>query len=138
MVKEAEKYAEEDKKRKESAEVHNQANSVVYATEKALADYGDKVSASDKEAIQKEVDELKKAIESKDNDKIKAAMDSVQKASHKLAEEVYKATASQQTGAGEAGAGGAGTGTQGQAGANEEKPKKGGDDDVIDADFKAE
>lgn len=141
MVKEAEKYAEEDKKRKESAEVHNQASSVVYATEKALADYGDKVSAAEKEAIQKEIDALKKAIENKDNDKIKTAMDAVQKASHKLAEEVYKATASQQAGAagaaGGPGVGPEGAGAQPDSGPQGDKSNK-GDDGVIDADFKAE
>jgi molecular chaperone DnaK len=146
MVKQAEQYAEEDKKRKEEAELHNQASTTVYATEKALKDYGDKVSASDRENIQKEIDALKKAIESKDADKIKSGMETVQKASHKLAEEVYKATASQQQQAGSTGAGpgpdmGAGphqadntSDAQDSQGPN---PKK-DDDGVIDADFKAE
>ncbi len=138
MVKEAEKYAEEDKKRKEEAEILNQANSLLYSTEKSVKDYGDKISADDKSNIEKELNNLREAIKSKDHGKIKTSMDSLQSVSHKLAEEVYKSTASQQT-AGQ-GAGGheqphqeAGAG-QGQNSAG----AKGGNDDVIDADFKAE
>ena len=135
MVKEAEKFADEDKERKEEAEILNQANTVMYATEKSLKDYGDKVSASDKENIEKELKNLKEKIEKKDIEGIKAAMESLQKASHKLAEEVYKATAAQQAQQ-QSNAGG----EQAQdAGASQEKSvddKK--DDDVIDADFKSE
>ncbi len=141
MVKEAEKYAEEDKKRKEKVELVNQANAIVYSTEKAVTDYGDKVSANEKSKIEKELGHLKEAIKAEDESKIKQAMESLQKVSHKLAEEVYKATASQQT----AGAGGTsgqeefqkGQSTQqGSSPGNSGKNK--GDDDVIDADFKAE
>src|SRR3989338_6765619 len=95
MVKDAEKYADQDKKKKEEVELLNQANSLAYATEKSIKDYGDKVSAQDKENIEKELNNLKEAIKSKDQDKIKSGMESLQKVSHKLAEEVYKATAAQ-------------------------------------------
>ncbi len=137
MVKEAEKYADEDKKRKEEVEFVNQANVIVYSTEKSLKDYGDKVSATDKANIEKELASLKEAIQAKDSGKIKAGMESLQKAAHKLAEEVYKATAAEQA----AGAAGAGDGAQSSAGPSQEsaQPKKdGGKDDVIDADFKTE
>ncbi|MBU0467792.1 MAG: molecular chaperone DnaK [Candidatus Omnitrophica bacterium] len=136
MVKEAEKYADEDKKRKEEVELLNQANSAVYATEKSVKDYGDKISAEDKATIEKELAGLKEAIKTKDAGKINPAMEALQKASHKLAEEVYKATASQQA-AGEAPAGdqaqdaGGSGATQGQK-ADDNK------EDIIDADFKAE
>ena len=118
MVKEAEKFAEEDKKKKEEVELFNQANSFVYATEKSLKEYGDKVSASDKENIEKEINNLKEAIKAKDQAKTKSGMESLQKASHKLAEEIYKSTASQQAAQGGAqegqanqqGAGGADSG----------------------------
>jgi molecular chaperone DnaK len=140
MVKEAEKYAEEDKKRKEKVETINQANTFVYSTEKSLKDYGDKVSASEKENIEKEVAGLKEVIKSEDLDKIKKGMESLQKASHKLAEEIYKATSAQQT----AGAGpqpeaqGTDAGPQSGRPQGGEKKKSANKDDIIDADFKAE
>lgn len=135
MVKEAEKFAEEDKKRREEAELVNQANTLVYSTEKALKDYGDKVSASDKEAIEKELAVLRQAVTDKDQDKMKTSMEALQKASHKLAEEMYKASqanpaADAGTGANNASDASAGAGGNAASG---DKPK----DDVIDADFKA-
>lgn len=135
MVKEAEKFAEEDKKRREEAELVNQANTLVYSTEKALKDYGDKVSASDKEAIEKELAVLRQAVTDKDQEKIKTSMEALQKASHKLAEEMYKASqanpaADAGTGANNASDTSAGAGGNAASG---DKPK----DDVIDADFKA-
>jgi len=142
MVKEAEKYAEEDKAKKEEVELMNQANALVYATEKSVKDYGDKVTADDKANIEKELNNLKEAIKSKDHAKIKKSMESLQKVSHKLAEEVYKATASQQ-------AAGQGTGAEGpaagQAAEGASKSQQGqassgkqDKEDIIDADFKAE
>ena len=136
MVKEAEKYAEEDKKRKDEVELLNQANSAVYATEKSVKEYGDKISANDKSAIEKELEGLKNAIKTKDAQKIKSSMETLQKASHKLAEEVYKSTASQQAAsdspAGDhaQSAGGSGSGQDQKSDDNKE--------DIIDADFKAE
>jgi len=135
MVKEAEKFAEEDKKRRDEAELFNQANTLLYSTEKSLKDYGDKVSAAEKEAVEKELTGLRDAIKDKDQDKIKSSMESLQKVSHKLAEEMYKATAAQQQ---------AGANPQGEQ-PNPEQPQDGsaepkaekGKDDVIDADFKA-
>ncbi len=135
MVKEAEKYAEDDKKKRDEIEVVNQANSLVYATEKAVKDYGEKVSAADKENIDKELNSLKEAIKSKDLEKIKSGMESLQKVSHKLAEEIYKATASQQA----SGAQGANQGQEAPTEENKEtKTNEGKKDDVIDADFKVE
>ena len=135
MVKEAEQYAEEDKKRKEEVEAVNEGNSVVYATEKSLKEYGDKISADDKKAVEAELETLKKAVESKDVEKIKAAQESLNKASHKLAEEMYKATSAQGAGP-QAGAQAASGDPTQQAGAGTATENK--DDDVIDADFKAE
>ncbi len=136
MVKDAEQYAEEDKKRKEEAELLNQANTIVYATEKSLKDYGDKVSASDKENIEKELKALKEAVGKKDASAIKAGMESLQKASHKLAEEVYKATAAQQAAQGQGANPQPEGGTSG--GAEKKSDKTDSKDDVIDADFKSE
>jgi len=138
MVKEAEKYTEEDKKKKELAETLNQANTLVYATEKSLKEYGDKVSSQDKESIEKELTALKEAIKAGDAEKIKSVMESLQKASHKLAEEMYKATAAQQA-QGNAGAQSEDAGAQGQP--QSDSQEQGNDskkEDIIDADFKTE
>ena len=143
MVKQAEQFADEDKKRREEAELVNQANSMIYSTEKSLRDYGDKISAGDKGNIEKELNNLKEAVKSKDKEKIKSGLESLQKASHKLAEEVYKSTASQQAAGAGAGAAGGPHGheheqqSQSSGGGQQEK-SSGGKDDVIDADFKAE
>ncbi len=137
MVKEAEKFAEEDKKRKEEAELLNQANTLLYSTEKALKDYGDKVSADEKANVEKELAAFREAINAKDSDKIKSSMEAVQKVSHKLAEEMYKATAAQ-GGDAAAGAGPAeGPGPDSNAGGAQGNASDKGKDDVIDADFKA-
>ncbi|MCA9409259.1 MAG: molecular chaperone DnaK [Candidatus Omnitrophica bacterium] len=139
MVKEAEKYAEEDKKKKEEAETLNQANAMIYSTEKSVKDYGDKVSADDKANIEKELNNLKEVVKSKDTEKIKQSMEALQKVSHKLAEEVYKATASQQ--AAGAGAGASTENAQEASGGQSQGEKASGgkgDDDIIDADFKSE
>jgi molecular chaperone DnaK len=135
MVKEAEKFAEEDKKRREEAELLNQANTMLYSTEKSLKDYGDKVSAAEKEAVEKELAGLKDAIKDKNQDKIKSSMESLQKVSHKLAEEMYKATSAQkQADANPQPEQPNPTGSDN--GSAEPKTDK-GKDDVIDADFKA-
>jgi len=134
MVKEAEKYAEEDKKRREEAELLNQANTLLYSTEKSLKDYGDKVPAAEKESIEKELTGLRDAIKDKNHDKIKSSMESLQKVSHKLAEEMYKATAAQ--GQAQPGAGAEQPNPEQPSGSEEPKSEK-GKDDVIDADFKA-
>ena len=131
MVKEAEKFADEDKKRREEAELLNQANTLVYATEKALKDYGDKVSSADKESTEKALTALKDAVKDKNPDRIRSATEELQKASHKLAEEAYKAASAQQGGQ---------PGAQPQPDAPQQDGAEAGKsdkDDVIDADFKA-
>lgn len=139
MVKEAEKFAEEDKRRKEEVELINQANSLVYATEKSLKDYGDKVSSGDRANIEQELNSLKEAVKNKNTDRIKSGMESLQKAAHKLAEEIYKASAAQQAQGAQAGAGaGASHSAGGEFQQGQEEPKAGNKDDIIDADFKAE
>ena len=139
MVKEAEQYAEQDKKQKEEVETLNQANSLVYSTEKSLKEYGDKVSADEKANIEKELEGLKEALNSKDNEKIKKNMETLQTASHKLAEEIYKNSAAQQAaGAGAGGAAGAEAQQQGGSADQGKEEAKKDDEDVIDADFKAE
>ncbi|HOX09762.1 MAG TPA: molecular chaperone DnaK [Candidatus Omnitrophota bacterium] len=146
MVKEAEKFASEDTKKKEEVEVVNQADSLVYTTEKSLKDYGDKVSQQDRANIETGLNDLKQAIKDKNVDRIKKSMESLQQASYKLAEEIYKASAQNSQGSqggaeGAAGQTGPGAGPQagpeqpqGEAGP-EGGPKK---DDIIDAEFRAD
>ncbi|MBA7510161.1 Chaperone protein DnaK [subsurface metagenome] len=93
MVKEAGKFAGEDKKRKEEAELRNQADTVVYSTEKSLKEYGDKVSQEEREKIEKTLKAAKEALAGNDLEKIKKTQEELNKASHKLAEEVYKEAA---------------------------------------------
>jgi molecular chaperone DnaK len=133
MIKEAEKFATDDEKRKEDVEVRNQADTLLYATEKSLKDYGDKVDDSEKKKIEEKIAALREAIKGKDTDKIKSGLEELTKASHKLAEAVYKATAAK----GQAGPGADGP----EAKAEEpqgEKSAEGGKDDIIDAEFKEE
>jgi molecular chaperone DnaK len=139
MVKDAEKYAAEDEKRKEEAELVNQSNTLVYATEKSIKDYGEKVPQAERDNILKELEELKQAIKDKSLDRMKSGMESLTKASHKLAEEMYKATQAQ-PGQGQQGAQGQPGPDMGNAGPQQEEgpsQQAGGKDDVIDADFKA-
>ncbi len=131
MVKDAEKFADEDTKMKEEVENINQADQLVYATEKSLKDYGDKVSQSDRAGIEASINDLKAAIKDKNLERIKKGMEDLTRASHKLAEEIYKQAnaAKQQQGQQQAGPGQASQETP-----QEEKKK----DDVIDAEFKEE
>jgi molecular chaperone DnaK len=138
MVRQAEQYAADDAKRKEEVEAVNQADTLAYSVEKSLKDYGDKVSQAERAEIETKLNDLKTAIKDKNVDRVKKTMEELTKASHKLAEEVYKQTASRQQGAGpQPGGPGAGPGPQAGAGGggNGGRPK---DDDVIDAEFREE
>src|SRR5206468_2870322 len=84
-VKEAEKFAEDDKKIKEKIEVRNEADSVVYNVENMLKEAGDKIAKEEKDAIEKSANDVKEALKGEDLDKIKSAKDELLKASHKLA-----------------------------------------------------
>jgi molecular chaperone DnaK len=109
MVKEAEAHAAEDKRERERADARNEADGLIYTTEKSLKDYGDKVSATDKAAIENADAELKKAMEGQDVEAIKAKTEALKQASYKLAEEIYKTAAppgSDQGGGASSGGGG--------------------------------
>jgi molecular chaperone DnaK len=127
MVKEAEAHASEDKKRKELVEARNHADSLVYSTEKNVKEFGDKVSAAEKQAIETAIADLKSALAGEDVDAIKARTEALMQASMKLGEAMYKA--GQEAGPGAA-AGAAGD----QAGPSG-KSAGGPDDTVVDADF---
>ena len=109
LVRDAQTHTEEDKKRRKAAEAKNQADNLLYQTEKNLKEHGDKISADDRTKIEEAVTALKKAMEGTDPDAIESATQTLTTASHKLAEEMYKkASASAATGAGtETGGGGA-------------------------------
>ncbi len=135
MVKDAEANAESDKKKKEEVETKNEADSLVYQSEKSLKDYGDKISADDKSKIEAAIKELKDAIASNNIEEMKKKTESLKQASYKLAEEIYKAQGAQAgAGAGAAGANpGAGAGNSGaNAGSSNAGSKfdKGSADDV--------
>ncbi len=131
MVKDAEAHSAEDKKRREEIEIKNQADSLIYSTEKTLNENKDKLSEEEVKAIEADLEGAKKALESKDIDQIKTAMETLTKSSHKLAEEMYKKTAAQ----GAADAPGGPGAEAGEGGQPSDDGKKKTDDDVVDAEF---
>ena len=144
FVRDAEKFGKDDEKRKEEVETKNQADSLVYSTEKSLKEFGDKVSAPDKKNIEDRLSDLKEALKGKDTDRIKKGMEELTKASHKLAEEIYKKTSqSQGQGSGPKGqeeGPGAGQGRPQEEPETEKEAQGGGKkgDDIIDAEYTAE
>ena len=125
-VKEAEQYAADDKKKKEEIEAKNEADNLVYATEKSLKEHGDKISQDERLKIEQAINDTKEAIKGGDIAKIKEAKDKLSDASHKLAEEVYKAAQQQQQANAQ--------GTQSNAGAQANNNAGGNNDDnVVDA-----
>ena len=126
MTKDAELHAEEDKRQREAAEVRNQADTLIYSTEKSLQELGDKVDSATKDQINDKIKDLRKAMEGTDLEAIKKAQDELMQASHKLAEMMYQQAAGAQAGS----EGGADTSGKGEKGG-----KGGGDEDVVDADF---
>ena len=117
MVHDAEAHAEEDKRKKELADVRNQADTLVYSTEKSLSEHGSKLSESDKDQISKDLEALKKVQSGEDIQAIKNASEQLSKSAQKLAEILY-AQSQQQAG--------------GQGNQQAEAPK---DENVVDADF---
>ncbi|MDL2230046.1 molecular chaperone DnaK, partial [Treponema sp. OttesenSCG-928-L16] len=136
MVKEAELHAEEDKKERERAEVRNEADSMIYSTEKNMTELGDKVSAEDKSKTEQAVAELKQALEGGDIQTIKDKTEALKQASYKIAEEVYKQTAAQQEaqGGSQEAAGDAPGGDAGHGGADNTKSAEDVDYEVVDDD----
>ncbi len=124
MTKDAEIHAEEDKKRKEAVEIRNQADALIHATQKSLKDLTDQVDAETKANVEKEIENLKKAMEGDDIEAIKSASEALTNASHKLAELMYAKAAKENP---DAAGGAAGGSAGGQA--------KKDDDDVVDADY---
>jgi molecular chaperone DnaK len=121
-IKEAEKYAEQDKKMKELIEAKNEADSLIYTTEKALREHGDKISNDERLNIERAINDLKEAIKTDDTQKIRNMIDNLIRTSQKLGEAVYKANAS----AGNA----AGSSSTSSSSSSTSSDKK---DDVVDA-----
>ena len=96
MVRDAEAHADEDKQKREEVDLRNQADQLVYSTEKNLSEMGDKISTDDKTGIQTEIEKLKSALQGTEIAPIKAAVDSLTEASHKLAEAMYQQASEQQ------------------------------------------
>jgi molecular chaperone DnaK len=124
LVKEAEMHAEEDKKKRELVEARNQADSIIYQTEKSLKEVGEKLDDETKKNIESHIDKLKTKLEGEDPEAIKTATQELSEASHKLAEKIYQDQADQGQQEGGAEAGDSGQDASGNA-----------DDDVVDADF---
>ncbi len=127
MVKEAELHAEEDKRERARIDARNEADSLIYSTEKSLKEYGDKIDGSDKAAIESAIADLKATLENHGAaaDAIKAKSEALQQAAYKLAEEVYKASAAE----------GASAGAGADASASQQGPASAAHDGVEDADF---
>jgi len=122
MVKEAESNAEEDRKKKEEIEVRNRADSMIYNTEKLLKENKEKLPEAEAKNIETAIEACKKAVESGDRAEIEAKLEELTRASHKLAEVLYKHS---------------GSGTSPSAGPEEQAPPSGGGtgDEVIDAEY---
>ncbi|HEX8840365.1 MAG TPA: Hsp70 family protein, partial [Sphingomicrobium sp.] len=124
MVREAEQFAEEDKKRRAAAEAKNNAESLIHSTEKQLAEHGDKVSADIKGEIEKALAEAKTAVESGDADEMQQKTAALTQAAMKLGEAMYKAQQAETEAAAAPDAGTSGPGTQ-----------QAGQEEVVDAEF---
>jgi len=128
MAKEADAHSAEDKTKREEIEAKNQLDSMVYQMEKMLRESGDKISGSDRGEVENAIADAKKALESGDKASMDRAREALTKASHKLAEQMYKAAGSQTQGGGP----GAGSGPSGSAGGDGQAKK---DEGVIDAEY---
>ena len=121
MVKDAEAHAEEDRRRREEAEVRNQADTLVYQTEKLLKEQGDKISGDEKSAVEAKLGDLKTALGGSDTEAIRNATDALMAASQSFTQKLYEAAAQE----------GAATGAT-SSGATDGQPS---DDDVVDAEI---
>ncbi|MBI2461359.1 MAG: molecular chaperone DnaK [Candidatus Rokubacteria bacterium] len=125
MVREAEVHAEEDRQRRQEIEVRNQADSLVYTTERTLREHGEKLPEADRRAIEDALNDVREALKGDDLERIRKSSEKLTQASHRIAEILYReAQAKQQAGGPQAGTGGPGPGGA-----------KAGEGDVVDAEF---
>jgi molecular chaperone DnaK len=123
MIKDAEAHAEEDRRRREEAEVRNQADTLVYQTEKLLKEQGDKISGDEKSAVEDKLGDLKGALGGSDVDAIRNATDALMSASQTFTQKLYEAASAE---GGSAGAGSSGAG---------DAASQPADDEVVDAEI---
>ncbi len=136
MIKDAELHAEEDRRERERVETRNEADNLIYSTEKSLKEFGNKITEADRKKIQDAIEDLKKVLDSKDVNEIKAKMEALKQASYKLAEEVYKNAGAQAQGtAGATGTGATGSTTGGGNGTESASSGKGASGNVEDVDY---
>jgi len=121
MVKDADKYSEDDRRRKEAAEIRNQADQAVYTTEKMLKEMGNQISEATKAGVQAKVEDLKKALQTSDIAQIKRSLEALNQEAQKIGIEIYQRAQS---------------GQSTPPPSDESKGSKPGDDNVVDADFK--
>ena len=134
MMRDAEAHAEEDKRRREEAEVRNQAETLVYQTEKLLRENPDKVPAPEKESVEQAIANLKKSLEGGDIDAIRSGTEQLAAEAQKLGSAMYANAQAAQGGAGDGA--GAGFGDTGSAGASGSAGSaSSADDEVIDAEI---
>jgi molecular chaperone DnaK len=126
MVQEAEQYADDDKKRRESAELRNQAETLLYSTEKTMGELGDKLPEADKEKITAVSEQLRKSLEGDDPEAIRSDIEALTQASHKLAELLYSQTATNSSDSDQPGD------DQNQGGGSGSKQD---DDNIVDAEY---
>ena len=126
MVQEAEQYADDDKKRRESAELRNQAETLLYSTEKTMGELGDKLPEADKEKITAVSEQLRKSLEGDDPEAIRSDIEALTQASHKLAELLYSQTAANSSDSDQPGD------DQNQGGGSGSKQD---DDNIVDAEY---
>ncbi len=131
-VKEAEQFANEDKKRKDEVETRNHADTLVYETEKTMKELGDKIAEGDKSRINAEVENVKSALNGSDSEAIKAATEKLTEVSYEVFGKIYQQQAQQNGGAAgfDPNAGAAGSGNNGG-----NNSSNGNDDGVVDADY---
>ncbi len=124
-IKDAEKYAEEDRKRKEKIELTNQADTLIYTTEKTLKELGDKVSGDQKQKVEKAIEDMREAMKSEDAGRIKSAIEDLTKEMHAISTILYQQQASQQQQA-----------QQGEPSGQPEQTEEKKDEKVTDAEYK--
>ncbi len=133
-IKEAEQYAEDDRKQKEKVELHNQADTLIYTTEKTLKDAGEKIDDSTKNEINDNISQLRKAMQDDNIEQMKSGIEKLTNSSHKLAEEMYKQSASQEQQQAKTDDAGASADSQNQ----EESSDSQKEEKVYDAEYKEE
>lgn len=134
MIKEAEQFAEADRKRREEAELRNQADSLIYNTQKMMRELGEKLDSNNKEKLESAINRLKEALKGKDVNEIKRAMDELNQQWHKVSETLYRREArGAEAGAGTSTGAGPSFSSREETQTDERKRKEG---EAVDADYK--